>query len=70
MSNPPDQCPHPDIAQLTVKVNNGPSMQVINVYSAPTGCVRAGEGVRQLQNMLDTAQPVLMLGDFNLRHEH
>ena len=40
------------------------------MYSAPTGCIRAGEGVEQLQRTLNSALPALILGDFNLRHEH
>ena len=61
---------HLDITQLMVKINNVFCTQIVNVYSAPTDCIRAGEGVEQLQHTLNTDQPALILGDFNLRYEH
>ena len=61
---------HPDIALLTINIDKTFSLQIANVYSAPTGCIRAGEGVFELQNALNTTQPALILGDLNIRHEH
>ena len=60
---------HPDIMLLTIKTSIAFCVQIVNVYSAPTGCIRAGEGAQQLQNALDPTQLALILGDFNLRHE-
>ena len=61
---------HPDLALLTVKMEGVSVTQIANVYSAPSGSTRANEGSQLLQHTLDATQPVLALGDFNLRPKH
>ena len=61
---------HSDITLLTISLNGAHNIEAANVYNALAGCIRPGEGVQQLQKAINIAQPILVLGDFNLRHKH
>ena len=61
---------HPDLAFFRVKIKRTQVTLIANVYNAPTGSIRANEGIQLLQKTFDTTQPALIIGDFNLRHEY
>ena len=59
--------PNRDILATQV-LAQGQQIQVINVYNAPPGSTDPGQGVQCILPYDPPQQPVLIAGDFNLKH--
>ena len=57
----------PDVASVRLCGPRTPPLEIWNVYNAPSGAIRAGEGLQAILRQ-SPANNSIVLGDFNIRH--
>jgi ribonuclease HI len=60
-----------DLLCVQIRPSTGPTISIANIYNAPPGAKGEGEAAKILLALaIHHEHPLLLAGDFNLRHEH